>query len=118
MSDNLARAYNEILRDRYKTVRAISVPRNGDDGDMAYYALGILKSDRPGFMDFVFDELAPGLRKRGLEFKGITPYSMDETKHLFPDIWKEMQKDMEQDAARVKVRKGRNAAPVPAPLCR
>jgi hypothetical protein len=86
-----AKAYNKIIQKRFNTIQVIYVSRSKDADDVRYCALGISSSDRSIFMDFVFDELAPALRKDGFEFNGITPYSIEETQRLFPKIWQDMK---------------------------
>ena len=85
--DSMVEAYQDIIRREFKTV-VVTIENNfSDEYGMLINAIGIPDGKRAHFSKFVLDTLAPEVEKRGFEFVGVVPYSLEEAKSKFPSIW-------------------------------
>ncbi len=108
VSDAMLAAYRRIIQNEFKSVR-VSV-ENGFSEEYGVFinAIGIPDERRAQFSRFILDTLAPLIEEQGFEFIGVVPYSLDEAKSKYPDVWSEIQEEAANAAGRSVFRKTLN----------
>lgn len=88
--DTMVKAYQDIIRKEFKTVIVCIENNFRDEYGVLINAIGIPDGQRALFSKFVLDILAPEIEKRGFEFFGVVPYSLEEAKCKFPSVWEDI----------------------------
>ncbi len=103
ISDEMLKAHQDIIQKKFPTVLVITEDTHSEECGSFISALGIPDERRGEFTKFLFEVLGPELEKRGFEFMGVMPFSVEEAKGRFPVLWEEWQKTSRNAASTTPV---------------
>ena len=90
----IAQIYNKIVYQRFEHVRIIFIADASGDHGVMFGALGITNNFRREFSKFLLTDFADKADQEGIDLFSIIPFSIEETKRLFPEEWQKIQLEM------------------------